>query len=209
VGDLDPAAQVKLLRVLQDRSFEVLGSSQRRTVDVRIVSATHRPLADLVSRGEFREDLLYRINLIAVHLPALRERPGDIPLLAGRFLRLLAEAYGRDGLSIAPDGLAWLQAQPWPGNVRQLRQWLERAALVTPTDRLGAAELAAAAAMGPGSTPPDPLPAVGTMTLDEIEAGMVRKALRHHAGNLSRVAEALGLSRAALYRRLEKYGIRP
>ena len=97
IGELDPASQVKLLRVLQDRTFEVLGSSQRREVDVRVVSATNRDLPDMVARGEFREDLLYRLNLITVHLPPLRERPDDIPLLASRFLQAAAAAYHRRG----------------------------------------------------------------------------------------------------------------
>ena len=96
IGDLDPASQVKLLRVLQDRTFEVLGSSQRRTVDVRVVAATNRNLAEMVGRGEFREDLLYRINLITLHLPPLRERRDDIPILARRFLQAVGQVYRRD-----------------------------------------------------------------------------------------------------------------
>ena len=126
IGDLDAASQVKLLRVLQDRTYEVLGSSVRRTVDVRVVSATNRNLAERVERGEFREDLLYRINLIAVHLPPLRDRRDDIPILAGRFVQTLAEVYRRDRLSISPAATRWLQGLNWPGNVRQLRQWIER-----------------------------------------------------------------------------------
>ena len=106
MGDLDPPSQVKMLRVLQDRTFEVLGSSQRREVDVRVVSATNRPLADLVARGDFREDLLYRINLIAIHLPPLRERPEDIPVLASRFLHTAAQVYQRDPLTLSERGTA-------------------------------------------------------------------------------------------------------
>src|SRR6185295_6177992 len=119
IGDLDQPSQVKMLRVLQDRTFEVLGSSQRREVDVRVVSATNRPLADLVARGDFREDLLYRINLIAIHLPPLRERPEDIPVLASRFLHTAAQVYERDPLTLSEAAQRWLQSQPWPGNVRQ------------------------------------------------------------------------------------------
>ena len=120
-----------MLRVLQDRTFEVLGSSQRRTVDVRVVAATNRNLAEMVTRGEFREDLLYRLNLISVHLPPLRERRDDIaparePLPAdGR------AGLRREGLRLSADAIAWLQAQPWPGNIRQLRQSVERTLLVT------------------------------------------------------------------------------
>ncbi len=213
IGELDPAAQVKLLRVLQDRTFEVLGSSTPRTVDVRVVSATNRNLAELVTRGQFREDLLYRLNLIALHLPPLRERSGDIPRLAGRFLQALAQVHRRADLSFSPAALAGLQAMPWPGNVRQLRQAIERAVLMSPADVLQVADLASPTAGegvgGVSASPADNLPAVGSMTMDEIERAMILKALAHHGGTLSRAAESLGLSRAALYRRLERYGIRP
>jgi DNA-binding NtrC family response regulator len=212
IGDLDPGAQVKLLRVLQDRTYEVLGSSQKREVDVRVVTATNRNLAEMVAAGSFREDLLYRINLITMHLPPLRERPADIPLLAGRFLHSLADAYGRTPLTLGPEARAWLQAQPWPGNVRQLRQWIERAVLVSSRDELTVADFRASAGMqgdaraGLG-TQLEALPPVGTATLDEVERAMIDKALQHHGRNLTKAAESLGLSRAALYRRLEKYGI--
>ena len=207
IGDLDPASQVKMLRVLQDRTFEVLGSSQRRTVDVRVVSATNRNLADMVGRGEFREDLLYRINLIAVHLPPLRERRDDIPVLARRFVQAIAQVYRREQLGLAPGAVTWLQAQPWPGNVRQLKQWVERTVLVTDRDVLEAEDFQVTAEMEPREAVRDTLPPVGSMTIDEIEKAMILKSLKHHAGNISKVAEALGLSRAALYRRFEKYEI--
>jgi len=207
IGELDLAAQVKMLRVLQDRTYEVLGSSVTRTVDVRVVSATNRNLGEMVRGGGFREDLLYRLNLIALHMPPLRERAEDIPVLATRFVAAFAERHGREGLSLAPEALRWLQGLPWPGNVRQLRQWIERAVLVCRRDTLGPDDLAAAAEMEAPGGGPDPLPPVGSMTMDEIEKAMILKSLRHHGGNVSRVAEALGLSRAALYRRFEKHGI--
>jgi DNA-binding NtrC family response regulator len=206
IGDLDPASQVKMLRVLQDRSFEVLGSSQRREVDVRVVSATNRNLTELVRRGEFREDLLYRINLIAIHLPALRERPDDITILANHFLQTVAQIYRRERLTLGPAAARWLQTQPWPGNVRQLRQRIERAVLVSARDTLEVDDFRETPAMDPAA-PSDPLPAVGSMTIDEIERAMIVKSLKHHGGNISKVAESLGLSRAALYRRFEKYEI--
>ena len=206
IGDLDASSQVKLLRVLQDRTYEVLGSSVKSTVDVRVVAATNRNLAERVERGEFREDLLYRINLIAVHLPPLRERRDDIPILAASHLRTLAEIYRRDRLAITPAALRWLQGLSWPGNVRQLRQWIERTALVTSRSLLDVEDFTATAAMERPEQS-DPLPPVGSLTLDEIEKAMIEKSLRHHGGHLTRVAESLGLSRAALYRRLEKYGI--
>jgi two-component system NtrC family response regulator len=210
IGEVDPAAQVKLLRVLQDRSYEALGSSLPRTVDVRVVSATNRDLAERVAAGAFREDLLYRLNLIAVRLPALRERRGDIPLLARHFLDLAAQGYRRPPIALADRALAWLQDQPWPGNIRQLKQTIERAVLVVDGDRLDAGDLVALSGLeereARGATA---LPSPGTMTLDEMEKAMIVKCLRHYEGNVTRVAEALGLSRAALYRRFEKYGLGP
>jgi DNA-binding NtrC family response regulator len=207
IGDLDPASQVKLLRVLQDRSFEVLGSSQRRTVDVRVIAATNRNLGEMVSRGEFREDLLYRINLITLHLPALRDRRDDIPVLARHFLQTVGQVYRRDAIRLSADATAWLVQQPWPGNVRQLRQTIERTVLVSDRPLLDAADFKATAEMEPREAARDVLPPVGSMTMDELEKAMIVKSLRHHQGNISRVAQALGLSRAALYRRLEKYEI--
>jgi DNA-binding NtrC family response regulator len=207
IGDLDPASQVKMLRVLQDRSFEVLGSSQRRTVDVRVIAATNRNLAEMVARGEFREDLLYRINLIAVHLPPLRERKEDVPVLASRFAQAMAQVYRREALRIGPAAMAWLKGQPWPGNIRQLKQWVERTVLVTEHDVLEVDDFRVTAEMEPQKARQDTLPPVGSMTMDELEKAMIVKSMKHHGGNVSKVAEALGLSRAALYRRFEKYEI--
>ena len=207
IGDLDQASQVKLLRVLQDRSFEVLGSSQRRTVDVRVIAATNRNLGEMVSRGEFREDLLYRINLITLHLPALRDRRDDIPVLARHFLQAVGQVYRRDDVRLSADAMAWLVQQPWPGNVRQLRQSLERTVLVSDKPVLDRSDFETTAEMEPREAARDVLPPVGSMTMDELEKAMIVKSLRHHQGNISRVAQALGLSRAALYRRLEKYEI--
>ncbi len=206
IGDLDAISQVKMLRVLQDRTFEVLGSSIRREVDVRVISATNRPLADMVAGGAFREDLLYRINLISVHLPSLRERRDDIPLVAMRVLQTIGQYYGRGTLGLTDRARAWLERQPWPGNIRQLRQAVERAVLVSSTPILDVDDFTHSLQMD-AQAPLDPLPPVGAMTMDEMERGMIVKALRHHDGNISRVADALGLSRAALYRRLEKYEI--
>ena len=210
IGEVDPAAQVKLLRVLQDRSYEVLGSSHTRTVDVRVVSATNRDLSEMVGKGQFREDLLYRLNLIAVRLPSLRERRGDVPLLARHFLDLSARTYRRGPIALTDRALSWLQDQPWPGNIRQLKQTIERAVLVLDGDRLDAADLVALSSLeereARGTTA---LPSPGSMTLDEMEKAMIVKCMRHYEGNVTKVAEALGLSRAALYRRFEKYGLEP
>ena len=210
IGEMDMNAQVKLLRVLQDRSYEVLGSSVTRTVDVRVVSATNRDLAEQVTKGAFREDLLYRLNLIAVRLPSLRERRGDVPVLARHFLNLSSQTYRRGApLGITDKALEWLQQQSWPGNIRQLKQTIERAVLVVDGDRLDVADLRALSDLESREVRGAELPSPGSMTLDEMEKAMIVKCMRHYEGNITRVAEALGLSRAALYRRFEKYGLDP
>jgi two-component system NtrC family response regulator len=207
IGELDASSQVKLLRVLQDRTFEVLGSSRPRTVDVRVIAATNRTLHEMVQRGEFREDLLYRLNLINIHLPPLRERRSDIPRLANHMLRLANEAYRTDVASISARGMEWLRTQPWPGNIRQLRQTIERAVLIRGGRELDVDDFVAVRDAGDAAPRDVVLPDAGTITLDEMEKRMIVKAMQHYDGNVSRAAEALGLSRAALYRRLEKYGL--
>jgi DNA-binding NtrC family response regulator len=205
VGDLDSSSQVKLLRVLQDRTYEALGSSVTRSADVRVVSATHRDLAKAVEDGSFREDLLYRLNLITVRVPALRERSADIVPLARHFLARCAERYRRGPAELTPRAESWLSRQPWPGNVRQLEQTVERAVLVLDGDRVDDRDLEALARLQSGEPRDDALPRPGSMTLEEMERAMIANCLRHFEGNVSRAAEALGLSRAALYRRIEKH----
>jgi len=207
IGDLQASCQVKLLRVLQDRSFEVLGDSRTRSLDVRVLSATNADLQEGIRSGRFREDLLYRINLIQVRVPSLAERVGDIPLLARHFLHEAAASYDRSAVELDREAEAWLRARPWPGNLRQLRHRMARALLLATSSTLGVADLERTLGMDPEGVP-DELPGVGSMTMEEIERAMIEKAMRHHDGNVSRVAESLGLSRAALYRRLEKHGIR-
>jgi DNA-binding NtrC family response regulator len=207
IGDLDPSCQVKMLRVLQDRTYEVVGSSASRTVEVRVISATNRNLPEMIEKGEFREDLLYRLNLIAIHLPALRERREDIPLLARHFLQNIGNVYRRNDLAISEAAARWLQSFNWPGNIRQLKQVIERTVLMSNKATLAVDDFATAMQMQPGSGGKDPLPAVGSMTLDEMEKAMIVKAMNTYQNNITKVAEALGLSRAALYRRFEKYGI--
>ncbi len=208
VGDLDPSSQVKLLRVLQDRSFEVLGSSVTRPWTCRVVSATNRPLPELVARGQFREDLLYRLNLISVRLPALRERPGDIPLLARHFLERAAQTYGA-GRAIPR---ATRQSSgSWPGPGPATSGSCDRRSNAPSSsstgDLLEADHFRALADLESETVRENELPTPGAMTLDQIEREMIRRCLRHYEGNLTRAAEALGLSRAALYRRLEKHGL--
>jgi DNA-binding NtrC family response regulator len=207
IGDLDLGSQVKMLRVLQDRTYETLGSSSTRTVDVRVVSATNRNVLEMVEDGNFREDLLYRLNLIALHLPPLCERTGDIPALANHFLHNAGAVYRRHHLTISDAALSLLQNLPWPGNIRELKQLVERTVLLTNTDMLDVDDFSHARQMQHRDDAKESLPGVGSMTLDEIEKAMILKCMSHHAGNISRVAHDLGISRAALYRRFEKYGL--
>jgi len=209
IGDLPLTSQVKLLRVLQDRTFEVLGSSVTRTVDVRVISATNSNLTEMVESGKFREDLLYRLNLIAIHLPPLRDRRDDIPLLAHHFLLNIANVYRRTGLNIAADAVHWLQQLPWPGNVRQLRHVIERAVLMVSNTVLTINDFRAPLAMDGNENSAGGFSGPPGLTLEEMERTMIVKCLQQFDGNLSKTAEALGLSRAALYRRLEKFGITP
>ena len=208
IGELELASQVKLLRVLQDRTYEVLGDSRPRRLDIRVIAATNRNLAEMVVQGRFREDLFYRINLITVRLPALRERPADIPLLTQHFVAQLRATYQRPALKVSTRALHWLREQLLPGNIRELKNLVERAVLVSGKEELGPEDFQANAQHSPiSSAANSPLPTPGTMTLDELEAQMIRQSLAHYEGNISRVAKALGLSRGALYRRFEKHSI--
>jgi two-component system, NtrC family, response regulator len=207
IGDLDAGSQVKLLRVLQDRTYEVLGSSRTKTVDLRVVCATNKNLDDMVSRGLFREDLLYRINLITLHLPALRQRPKDIPLLVDFFLNNMKEIYHRPGLSVAPDAMKWLQQLPLPGNIRQLKNLVERSVLVSKNDLLTIEDFRKQLDSSPGKKGSMQLPEVGTLTLDEVELLMIKRAMEFHKNKISKAAASLGLTRSSLYRRLDKYQI--
>jgi DNA-binding NtrC family response regulator len=207
IGDLDASSQVKLLRVLQDRTYEVLGSSRTKTVDVRVVCATNKNLNDMVSKATFREDLLYRINLITVYLPALRERPKDIPLLVNFFINNLKEIYNRPNLSVAPAAMKWLQQLPLPGNIRQLKNLVERSILVSKRDELSVDDFRSQLELSPVKKGNMQLPGVGTLTLEEVEVEMIKRAMDHHKNKISRAAASLGLTRSALYRRLDKYQI--
>jgi DNA-binding NtrC family response regulator len=207
IGDLDAGSQVKLLRVLQDRTYEVLGSSRTKTVDVRVVCATNKNLNDMVAKASFREDLLYRINLIAVYLPALRERPGDIPLLANYFINNLKTIYNRPELSITPAALKWLQQLPLPGNIRQLKNLVERAVLVSKKDKLDIDDMKAQLDASPVKKDSKQLPGVGSITLEEMEVEMIKKAMEYHKNRVAKAAQSLGLTRSSLYRRLDKYQI--
>ncbi|MCF7918996.1 MAG: sigma-54 dependent transcriptional regulator [Candidatus Cloacimonetes bacterium] len=206
IGELDMSCQVKLLRVLQEFTFEVLGSNQTRRVDVRVISATNKDLAEMVEKGEFREDLYYRLNLIRLHLPSLRERRQDIRELIKNFLETIRQKYKWEILTITQDAVKWLQSQDFPGNIRELKNLLERVALVSGHTELGIEDFRQHRETARRNTG-DELPPVGSMTMEQIEISMIKKALQHHHNNISKAAHSLGMSRAALYRRLDKYKI--
>lgn len=207
IGELDLSSQVKLLRVLQERTFEPLGSSKSRTVDVRVICATNRNLEEMVAQGTFREDLYYRINLITVKLPALRERPDDIPLLSEFFVNNLKTIYQRPNLRLSPAAMKWLRTLQLQGNIRQLKNLVERTVLLSGSDTLDIADLQRNLSGGTQPSAQKNLPEVGAITLEEMEYQMITKAMQFHQNKVSKVARSLGITRFALYRRLEKYGI--
>ena len=206
IGDLDLSCQVKLLRVLQDQTFEVLGDSRPRKTDIRVVSATNADLRKMVNERPFREDLFYRINLITVKLPALRERREDIPLLVRHFADRQAETNGLPRTEFSADAMQFLSRLPYPGNIRELKNLVERTILVSGKPTLDASDFDAQYIRHNDQKAAESTSFIG-MTLDEIERQTILQALERHKGNLSQVAMALGISRAALYRRLEKHNI--
>lgn len=207
IGDLDAGSQVKLLRVLQDRTYEVLGSSRTKTVDVRIVCATNKNLNQMVNSSTFREDLLYRINLITITLPALRDRPGDIPLLVNFFINNLKQIYNRPQLTVSKAAMKWLQQLPLPGNIRQLKNLVERSILVSKDNELDIDDFKLQLEQSPIKQGNAKVPAVGSITLEEMEIEMIKKTMLYHKNKVAKAATALGLTRSALYRRLDKFEI--
>lgn len=204
IGELDAASQVKLLRVLQEHTFEALGDSTTRRTDVRVVCATNADLQRMVAEGTFREDLFYRINLITLRLPALRQRLDDIPLLADWFAQQYAARTSTRPRRLTDAACRWLQTQPFPGNIRQLRNMVERAIIVSDAPEIdvdtfaGLAPDEAASSSETGASP----------RLGDMERTAVTEAIAAAGGNLSLAAASLGLSRQALYRRMEKYGLK-
>lgn len=202
IGELDATSQVKMLRVLQEHTFERLGESIPRRSDFRVVSATNADLNAMVADGRFREDLFYRLNLITLRIPSLRERPGDIPALAESFIGAMAAAQGITAPRLSAGAMEALKAYPFPGNIRELRNLVERAMLIYADGR---SELGAEC-FDLGQTP-SPQGATTAGSLDEIERRAVTDALQQADGNISQAARALGLTRQALYRKLERLGI--
>ena len=206
VGELDLACQVKLLRVLQDRTYEVLGDSKPCNIDVRVVCATNRNLQQMVKEGTFREDLFYRINLIPLHLPPLRERREDIPMLARHFACAFTTQNSLQTPEFAPETMRYITSLPFLGNVRELKNLVERTILICGNGLLSPEDFEMQNSLTSLSMPSEDIDTKG-LTLDEMERRTIVDAIKKYR-NLSQVAMALGISRQALYRRMEKYGLK-
>ncbi len=200
IANVPKPQQAKLLRVLETGEIQRVGSSKTRHVNVRVLSATNADIDKAVKEGDFREDLLYRLNTVEIGLPSLRDRRDDIPVLAARFLKEEAEHYDKALTGFTTEAIEALMAHPWPGNVRELQHVVERAVLMAHGDQVEADDLNL-------RTPPAADERLEKMTLDDAEKVLIRKALTRFDGNVSRAAEALGLSRSALYRRLQRYDL--
>jgi DNA-binding NtrC family response regulator len=205
IANVSPKQQAKLLRVLESGDLQRVGSSRIRRVDVRVLAATNADLGREVSEGRFREDLLYRLNTVEIRLPPLRDRRDDVPWLVALFLRQQAARSGKAAAELTPGAMRALLHHPWPGNVRELRHAVERAVLmargpVVTEEDLGLQVPRTAGASSAGELAAD-------ITLEEAERLLIQRALVRHGGNVSRAAETLGVSRSALYRRLQYYGL--
>ncbi|MGA9335623.1 MAG: sigma-54 dependent transcriptional regulator [Rudaea sp.] len=207
IANIPLAQQPKLLRVLEDGELERVGSSRTLKVDVRLISATNADLVANVGRGEFRKDLLFRLNTVELRLPPLRERGEDVALLAQTFLARFGKRYQRDRLRLAVSAVQALNAYAWPGNVRELSHVIERAVLLTPADVIDAASLNLGTHVALAHTQAAGADIAATATVEQAEEQLVRRALERSGGNVQRAAAMLGLSRPALYRRMEKYRI--
>ena len=201
IANVPLAQQAKLLRVLQTGEFERVGSSRTRRVEVRFISATNADLREEARLGRFREDLLFRINTVEIHLPPLRDRREDVPGLARHFLDLHARRYRKSLSGFDAGAMEALLHHPWPGNVRELDHVIERAVLLARGTELGGADLGLRPAGAGGAA------ALEQLTLDEVERVLIQRALQRASGNVSDAAKLLGLSRSALYRRLERHGL--
>ncbi|HTR47438.1 MAG TPA: sigma-54 dependent transcriptional regulator [Verrucomicrobiae bacterium] len=206
IGDVPPPIQVKLLRVLQDREFERLGGTKTHKVDVRLIAATNRDLRAALEEGTFREDLYYRLNVVAIDIAPLRERKEDIPALADFFLKKYAAETGKPAQGLTAQAMRTLMDYHWPGNVRELENILQRSVTLCSGETLDASDIHFDTARSRRSTDHEPVLPEGT-TLDQWEQEIIREALRRAGGNKSQAARALGLSRNALRYRLSQMGV--
>jgi DNA-binding NtrC family response regulator len=202
IGNLPLAMQSKLLAVLQNREVTRIGSNKPKPIDIRLISATNMPIAAMVQEKKFRQDLLYRINTVEIHLPPLRDRSEDVPLLAQHFLEKYGPRYHKPHVELPRATMNKLQKYDWPGNVRELEHAVERALILSEDNVLEPEDFFLTSA----ETSDDSSLNVESK-LDEVERGVIQKALAKHGGNVTQTAKELGLTRTALYRRLEKYGL--
>jgi DNA-binding NtrC family response regulator len=208
VGDIGPKLQLDLLRVLEERRFHRIGGNETVEVDVRIVAATNKDLQKAVAAGSFREDLFYRLNVIPIRLPPLRERREDVPLLVELFLERLSAELGRPIEGISAEAMNALAVHPWPGNVRELRNVLERGAVVARGPVIGLLDLGLEAAAPGGTAPRGEAPSSPDASLDEVERRHIAAVLAHTGFNVSQSARVLGVDRVTLYNKMRKYGLK-
>jgi PAS domain S-box-containing protein len=206
IGEVSPALQVRLLRVLQERAFEPLGGTRTETTDARVIAATHRDLARLIADGSFREDLYYRVNVIRLELPPLRDRAVDIPLLAAHFIEKFNRLQGRAVSGITPEALSALAAHEWPGNIRELENVMERAFIICGAGPIDLAHLPPEliARGAPLRAAPD-----ARSAHDLLDEQLIRSALRKHGESRLAAARELGIHKTTLFRRMKKLGITP
>jgi DNA-binding NtrC family response regulator len=207
IGEMPMEMQAKLLRILQDGRIRPVGTNQEKQLDVRIIAASNRPLEQGAADGNFREDLYHRLNVVQIDLPALRNRAGDIPLLATEFLRRFARQNGRDVRSITPSAHLMLAAYRWPGNVRELENVILQAVVLAKTSQIDVTDLPKRITQAPAATLANG-PALADQ-LGEPEKQILLNALRQHHGNIKRTAATLDISRTTLYAKLKKYDIDP
>ncbi len=207
IGNASPALQIKLLRVLQERQFEPVGSNKTITVDTRVLLASNRDLAEEVKQGRFREDLYYRINVVTVNLPPLSERVGDIPLLANRFLKIYSTRHQREKAGITDEAMQYLEYYSWPGNVRELENVIERAVLLSKDKYIRPEDLPNAIKQGQNQTPKTYKPAGLKDAIAEPEKNIIRQALEVNHWNRQETAKALKINRTTLFKKMKRYGL--
>ncbi len=200
IGNLSMTMQAKILRVLETRQVTRLGSNKPVDVDIRLLCASNRPIAEMVSRGEFRQDLMYRINTVEIHIPPLRDRGNDLHLLLDHYIDHFCAQYNKQRKTISPSALKKLQNHRWPGNVRELKHAVERAVILSESSELSPEDFFLPATLAAKEEL-----TVDNLNMEEVEKAVIRKAMLKHGGNVSQVARELGLTRGSLYRRLQKY----
>jgi len=203
IGNLTPAMQAKLLTVIERREVTRVGSNKSKSIDVRLICATNININQMTAEGQFRQDLLYRINTVEIHLPPLRERQGDITVLAKHFIQIYSKKYKKSINSLSPDALKKLNIYHWPGNVRELQHAVERAIIMSDSNILQPDDFFFSATKQTGSAEGE----MDTYNLEEVEKAIINKVLKQAQGNITQAANELGITRTSLYRRMEKYDL--